>query len=507
MNIYFHYSLLVLLIYSSFLSNKNISCIIIIPFSITNPNYELISNEIDLMSYLYNLSLYSNISIGSPLQQVKMILNFDKYAFSIPNNAYKHEESETYKEIEASKTISDGIEYKGTYSSDNLKLINIDSNDLNQLFQKTDYDKFILDEKYKKIFNDISFVNIISDEQYGYIGFKYPDSNNNLDIFNIVSFLKNRNIINNYAWTFLFETKKDNKIITINDYNKIKGKVIIGDNLYNYYSNKYTYNISNTVNIIQRNGLLNWDLEMSNIYINNNILYISTKVELRPDSTLHFGTFTFKANLDVQFFSQLFNQSICESKNMILFPHIIYYVCDNSKKGENNESFDLQKFPNISFTHKTLNGNFTLTYKDLFIQDVKNKNIFYFLIAFDRKRMFDMDEDRFVLGMKFFEKYKFEFDIDKKLIRYYDIIEINDDETKNDNLNDKTNEKKDHSIILYLGLIILLGVLIFVLGMLFQKKILRIPMKTRANELDDEDFEYKAKSEEKNEDKTLGINE
>ena len=307
----------------------------------------------------------------------------------------------------------------------------------------------------------------------------------------------------------LFETKKGNKINTINDYNKIKGKLIIGDELWNYYYNNFAENISISVNVIQRNGLLNWDLEMSNIFINDNKLYISTQVELRPDSALNFGNFAFKANLDVQFFDPLFNQSICQSKNMTLFPHIIYYVCDSSKKGYNNTSLDLEKFPKITFSHTRLNANFTLTYKDLFIQDLHNKNIFYFLFAYDRKRMFEINDDRFVLGMKFFEKYQFEFNNDAKSIRYYDIKDINDDETEDVKNNENENQKKDSNIFLYIGLIALFGILLFVLGMMFQKKIIKLPRKTRANELDD-DFDYiKAKNEEKkeNERKDLGITE
>jgi hypothetical protein len=248
---------------------------------------------------------------------------------------------------------------------------------------------------------------------------------------------------------------------------------------------------------------------MTNIFINDNKLYISTQVELRPDFALNFGNFAFKANLDVQFFDPLLNQSICQSKNMTLFPHIIYYVCDSSKKGYNNTSFDLEKFPKITFSHKRLNANFTLTYKDLFIQDLHNKNIFYFLFVYDRKRMFETNDDRFILGMKFFEKYQFEFDNDKKSIYYYGIKDINDDETENSKNTENENQKKDSNIFLYIGLIVLFGILLFVLGMMFQKKIIKIPRKTRANKFDD-DFDYiKAKNEEKNENekKDFGITE
>ena len=64
-----------------------------------------------------------------------------------------------------------------------------------------------------------------------------------------------------------------------------------------------------------------------------------------------------------------------------------------------------------------------MTYKDVFIQDINNKNIFYFLFVFDRNRIFNINEDRFILGMKFCEKFQFEFSNDKKLITHYVKIE------------------------------------------------------------------------------------
>ena len=65
---------------------------------------------------------------------------------------------------------------------------------------------------------------------------------------------------------------------------------------------------------------------------------------------------------------------------------------------------------------------------------------------------------------------------------------------------------KKYYTILFICLIILFGILLFVLGMLFQIKILKIPKKKRANELDD-DYEYMAKKEEKKDNVGLGINE
>ena len=488
---------LLLLIISS---NKYSSCLIIIPFEIVNPNYDLSTSK-DLMSYLNSLSLYSNISLGTPPQQIKAFIRFDKSGFNIPNNAYIHKNSKAYKELSNNKRIFDEIEYNGTLSSDDIILINFDSNEYVKILQNIDFNK------YQKVFKNITFINKLTDEigykDYGYIGLKFPDKDK-FDIINFVTLLKNKNITNNYAWTLLFETKKEKVIdtYTIDCFNKIKGNLIIGDELNNYYPIKYMSNISYNVNMIQRNNYLNWDLEFTNIYFKNNKLYIYTSAEIRPDSPLHFGALGFKLNLDSLFFSRFFNQSICEAKNMTLYPNLIYYMCDSNKKGENNLFFDIKKFPNIFFEHKKLGVNFTLNYKDLFIQDNNNKNIFYFLFVFDRNKMFNAKEDRFILGMKFFEKFQFEFDNDKKLIRYYDSI----DKICDNNICSNNKDKKDYKIILFICLIILFGIILFVLGMLFQKKILKLPRKARANELE-EDYEYKVKDDEKNKDVRIVMDE
>ena len=498
------YFFLNLIIYSS--------CIIIFPFEIINPIYELSSNNVDLMSYLFNLSLYSNISVGNPPQQIKSFIRFDKSGFNIPSQAYNHHNSHTYKEIDENRLINDGIEYNGSFSSDEINLIEVNFSDLSQIIKLKDFLEVINDGKYIKNYKNISFINRLTDEigfkNFGYIGLQFPDKDK-FSIINFIPLFKNEKIIKKDSWTLLFETNKDGlqynrNYFIIDDFNKIKGKLILGDNLHNYYSDKFMSNMSYSINMFNRNGLLNWDIQFDSIYVNDFRLLIDTFSEIRPDSVLNFGTLTFKLSIDIRFFDKLLKNSICQSKNMTLFPNIFYYVCDDSIKGENNTSFNIENFPNITFKHKNLGENFILTYKDVFIQDTNKNNLFYFLFAFDRNRIFNFENDRFILGIKFCEKYQFEFDNDNKLITHYvKIGKINDESDGQENIDNQ--EKKDNKIYLYIILIFLFGILLFILGMLFQKKIIKLPRKIRANELDDDDYEYKAKNEEANEKNVIGI--
>ena len=100
------------------------------------------------MSYLFNLSLYSNISVGNPPQQIKSFIRFDKSGFNIPNQAYNHQNSHTYKEIDGKRNINDGIEYNGSFSSDEINLIEVNSSELNQIIERKDFIEVINDEKY-----------------------------------------------------------------------------------------------------------------------------------------------------------------------------------------------------------------------------------------------------------------------------------------------------------------------------------------------------------------------
>ena len=489
------------------------SCIIIFPFEIISPNYELSSDKIDLMSYLYNLSLYSNFSIGNPPQQIKSFIKFDKSGFNIPYNAYNHENSKTYQELEKNKKIKDEIEYTCTLSSDDIELININSYNLSQLLLKSENFKLINDEKYKETYVNVSFINKLTDEvgykNYGYIGLKFPDKDK-LGIINFVQSLKKTNIIKNYSWTLLFEEddadyKKE--FITIDYFKSIKGKLILGDELPNYYPSKFNNNMSAWINMHNRKKYLNWDIEFRNIYLNDFKLYIRVESELRPDTTLFFGTLTFKLNIDENFFNEYFKQGICQVKNMTLFRDIMYYSCDDSISGEGGLKFNANMFPNITFEFRNYDLNFTLKYKDLFIQDINNKNIYNFLFVFDRKRIYiNKDEDRFILGMKFFEKFQFEFNNEKKIITHY-IKKQEMNKCTKCNENFPNSQNGDYKIILIICLIIIFGVILFVLGMIFQKKLLKFPRKTRANELD-EDYDYQAKNEETgSEIKGLTINE
>ena len=125
-----------------------------------------------------------------------------------------------------------------------------------------------------------------------------------------------------------------------------------------------------------------------------------------------------------------------------------------------------------------MNYTFELTHKDLF--EIRG-NLKYFLIVFDIESNYPWK-----FGKLFLQKYFFNFETDNKLIGFYNNL------MSNEPIIDKA--KKGSNIWLWFlwgFIVIVVGVGGFFIGNAIKKK----NRKKRANELDDEDFEYSQKNE------------
>ena len=92
---------------------------------------------------------------------------------------------------------------------------------------------------------------------------------------------------------------------------------------------------------------------------------------------------------------------------------------------------------------------------------------------------------RFKLGIPFFKKYNFSFHPEDRVINYYRNKIMNNNEKE-----DKIRNNDSFVIIIKIIIIIVLLVIVFCLGILFHKFVIKSPKKKLANELDD-DYEYK----------------
>ena len=464
---------------------------ILIPFNIF-VNIQKYNNSLfqkDILSLKYLEDIYISLSLGNPIQTIKLLLRLDQYEIIIKEPNYNSSSSSTFK-------LNKFIENR-YICNDSFHLVTINSSkELNDFIHKdkksqSDY----MQKKYKE-YEDIKFVYLnnttsykflerdFKDEEidkiklynYGMIGLRlrHKNDNNSPDLIKNLRELKH---INSNIFTFLFTNnnkKEDNY-----------GYLIIGDK---FTDIEKEFEETNNSYFALRDASLSWDLRTEIIYSqpkenlkNNFFTYLEDKinVELIIEKSFILGTKKYKSFIENLFFNDLVKENICQYKNLVIEQSVGTYVC-NGKSKVFLEYYN-NIFPNLIFKCNNI-GELILTKKDLFFYNENNKsdtNV-YFLIYFST-----IFTTKWMLGRPFFEKYRFSFNIDTNFIMYHKkkIDEIDFDKIVKIKINNKNNR------ILKIIAIIFLVIIIFLLGFLFHKSIIKIPRKQKANELDDE-FDY-----------------
>lgn len=474
------------LIYSNYLS---------LNFSSINYNK---NDSYDLMSTIFNSEIYSNLSIGTPKQTLKMILNGNEQTFYITEKTYNHSLSSTYH----------CANNRDVFFLDNVKS-GLKSNDTGYFNIKTK-NEIIRNEtclNYALVYSvKYDFHKLID----GVIGLqlKIP---NYLGIPNFIDNLKSNKFINSYQWVIIYSNMRNyNFNMETNIWNQLLfrksfGELIIGFNK-DEYGDIFNINVENyelrSTHVEKDKDKLFWSLFFEDIYLykeiktnNNNIIindedinkkHLDKKLtEFLTTKEYNIGTKEFQLLINEEFFNYYLENNICQTKDIFYdfsFEKFFYYMCDNT-----TGRFILEnKFPNISFVHRELKYTFELTYQDLFFTDINDiqKNKFYFNIIFSKS-----SRDKWSLGKPFLKKYFFMFDYDKKLIQF---LKLKSKESKVDkNLTNPNIIVTIQYIIISILVIILiiLGVLIFFLPNSYLGKYIRDKIKKskkRANELEDE---------------------
>ena len=268
LNSKFIFLILYFLIESKFIGNA-----IILPVGTFNEeNYNIKSNSINnstiIKNYYFN-TIYASFEIGTPSQEVSLIINSQKLDYKIINSFNKTNNKLPYNFFNESNSK--------TYRTEGCKDIVI-IEDIETICKSNDTFTFYKDINIKKknTINSLYFqlIKYIESDIPGEIGLgpfdKSLDEENNF--FKI---LKNKNLINNYYFYFSF-----------NYWNDTKGKLIIGDLPHIISPNKFSEDQLFLANIyIDSSSDINWKFEFNNIYINKNSLYFK-KVELVFDSDI-----------------------------------------------------------------------------------------------------------------------------------------------------------------------------------------------------------------------------
>ena len=348
---------------------------------------------------------------------------------------------------------------------------------------------FVGDLRYKTQVSETLDFNLEknSDEEYycGNIGFNLNLKN---DGTNFVEQLKKKSAFNKYIWTIDYQTNED-------------GILVFGEEPHYYDSSSYyrsQYRKIYTIPNGKDSSKTSWIMSFSEIYINSKTSKTSLKnenAELYIDHGLIIGTDDYKNKIDNLIFNQLINENICHRDIVQLNfdskdGYYVYYCNVNSFVGIKGEySLDSDNpyfsFPELVFYIKDFNKTFTFDKHDLFLQ---KKTYAFFMVIFKSSG----NNNVWKLGEPFFMKNKVVFDQDDKMIGFYC---QNIEAIPNDKYVDETDEygnPKTRSSFFYVmlvgGLVIILGGLV-VLAYFFGKK-LNEQRKKRANELNDDDFDY-----------------
>jgi hypothetical protein len=291
----------------------------------------------------------------------------------------------------------------------------------------------------------------------------------------------------------------------------------------------HLYNIKNNVNkeyqyvkmktVLSKENNFPWDLLFNNIYVknktNNHRFNLKNKyAKIDFNLGLIIGTDEYQKIIDENFFNLLINMSICKkslvnySFNEINQTGYYVYSCNRSVhqriRGSKYFPSFFDMFPEFEFFHIDLQYTIKI-YKHQLFEEIND--IYYFLIVFEA----DKKNNIWKLGQPILKQIRFIFDYDSKTIGYYDIniyksirksnkkikavdeTKINNTKNK-DYINEENNkENKDFNYMktfikycIEIMLICIIIMIAFYSGMKIKES-----RKKRANELKDDDYEYK----------------
>ena len=447
--------------------------IIVIPFKTYSTNEpDKFKSPSDIFTYLNKNILYSTILIGSPPQNISVLLNSQSYGSSIfshmcdiPFSSYEKEKSSSFqlkKYINSYSTMKNASlisEEIYLYSDLNLKELK-PYKDFYLIFSQNNKE----DQGSQYEYHSNTCMNI---------GFTMGWMNLNERQSNLVLQLKKfLNITETYDFTFEYLTPEE-------------GRIIIGLEPHFYQKEKYSesqYRISYAIEeskINQHDFFLNLD----NVFVpyENKITgkKFNESVSMVKSIKIVFDLGMIKAPTEYQrmidrfFFNDMIKEGKCTRGET---DDYYFYYCDKNK-AENDIK---NNFPNIYFDMKQFHKVFELTYKDLF--KIKNDKIF-FLMYF---RTYNFG-NYFEMGKIFLQKYSFTFNPETKMIGYYNFdLPIG----KNNNNNIENKEKNFlQNIFIWIGIVVVI-IIFGIFGFYFGKIVYDKVRKKRINEVDDDNYDY-----------------
>lgn len=263
--------------------------------------------------------------------------------------------------------------------------------------------------------------------------------------YNFIRELKLSDAIKEYVFFVEYDAEK----------NYEEGNLVIGIEPYEYNNKKYKYIQLKEINAVHIKRDLYWELRFNSIYFNikgenekeNKTIYLK-EIDGGLENNLNviLATYEFMEVIEKNFFNEKIKKNLCQ-KN---------YLKNNYYNYDCSFLEDIQEFPTIYFVNRNLGFIFELNYKDIFIE---YNGRYASLLWIDMSV-----RDSWKLGKPFLKKYFFSFNVDKKIIGFYNPT-INDID---DNI--KVYNQSNNYYIFIIGIIFLL-IIITGICYFFAKKI------------------------------------
>ena len=465
-----------------------IESLIVFPFSISTSEKILSLKEqysiTDFFLDFIERDFYTTIDIGTPSRKIFSVISSNGHIFSLSSEDYNPKYYEVNDDL---KSISkEGFNPSLSSSFKRIKNITI--------YSKIPKNKSIITETFS-LYNNfkeskikINDMNIIYEEdrniqKYTIIGLHLDTSNKEIPF--IINELKRLNVTSEYNWSFKFLSKT-------------KGQFILGSLPHNDENNKkYKENDYTQIESASAGDYsYPWSIYFDRLYfMNDNNKYIIsqiTKCSFVPTLGFIIGNSKCKQFILEYYFNELIENNICQLEKTEVTKYnqsyIFYgtngvyefFTCDKDKFMNKKNNYKT-KFMPLLFDSARYNYTFILNDNDLFME-INNK--YYFLVAFPE----NIDEAFYIhcfLGLPFYQKYRLVFNFDSKTIGFYNNYIDDEDEDNNENNKKKSKGKNYIRIIVEVIICIFLVVIAFFIGKMINEK-----RKKRANELNDENYEY-----------------
>lgn len=487
--------------------------LVVIPFKVsTIPKIQLNKdyNSTNFLSEYFHRDFYANLFIGIPNKRILTLIDTQNHNLEFVNNFLNKKSLDEI--IDPENTIS-----KSTYDySQSLSFQNISK----FYYSNVELKVATLCSETFLLYEDLSMKEVVPVENVKFIidegseeklhiqlGLNKPMTKDFGGPPSFIHSLLEVGVIKDQSWTFKFLSEND-------------GLFILGGEPHMYqdiskdkkYQRQYFFE-TNSLSVKEYHNP--WSISAQKVFMkdqNGEDIIINENKGCYLNYNLGFiiGTKEYREYIKNHFFDELINLKIC-SYDLVHFlgPNDMnnrYYAYSCDKTNFKEKYYEV--FPNLYFYIFDYNYNFVLTKEDLFIE-INDK--LYFMIIFEKKSIEHPELINWNLGLPFLKKYEFVHNYEKETVGFY--IPYEEEEKKDsDKQEDKEDKKEkessenepkedDNKKFIFIIIVVCIASVILIIAVFLITKKMYQSRKERANELNDNDFEYISKNNEFNNNK------